>query len=348
MIKPKLAVEEVKDFVKKLTGIDVVSVKELNSYDDQNFLLQTKSHDQLVLKLSNSEDTQHPGLLEEINRVLLHLHNQGIKVPKPLCLTSMSSDQDQTVARVFIKNPPSVQFAVRIMNFLPGKLLLDILPLTPDILVETGFCLAQLTKAMSSFKSPVLEFRKTIWSLLCVDMILEILSSVPDEDNKKLVLHVIDIVKEHILSKRQELPTQVIHSDMNEANILVQQKLNSRDYEVSGIIDFDVHVAPRVFDLANHVLYMILMSDDMTMTEVGQYVLSGYTSLITLTPLEKMSLVYSMCGRLAQSLVLGAHASKQQPENSEYVLKTAIKGWNVLRRLLTEKSQLEKEWFSKI
>ena len=335
MIKPNLRVQDVEDLVFKLTGIQVQSVKQLDSYDDQNFLLETKSHERLVLKISNSEDTDFPDLLEETNRLLLHCHDQGIKVPKPRVI-----HEDKTVTRVFIKDTPGVKFALRIMDFLPGKTLLEVLPLTSKLLFDCGLSLAKLTKVMSSFKSPVLELRQTIWSLMSLDSILEILPSVDDQDNRDLVLQVIQTVNQEVLSKSSSLPSQLIHSDFNEANILVEEE------QVCGIIDFDVHFALRVFDIANLILYMILVCKDQDMNEVGRDILSGYSTLITLTDLEKSCLVYSMCGRLIQSLVLGAHALKKQPDNQEYLSRTAINGWQVLRLLLKNRSSLESTWFS--
>ncbi|ROT79026.1 Hydroxylysine kinase [Penaeus vannamei] len=94
IIRPMLKKADVPALVGKLYGLTVVSVKELNSYDDKNYLIQVQSKVNnphmtdlcphgYVVKVTNSLDSKNIHLMAAQNDMMLFLHSRGINVPKP-------------------------------------------------------------------------------------------------------------------------------------------------------------------------------------------------------------------------------------------------------------------------
>ena len=83
-------------FPQIINGYIIEEIKELNSYDDRNFLITTSSNIcanddpsvkttiHYVLKITNSVDTAAFGVIEGQNEMMLHLKRHGFSVPVPL------------------------------------------------------------------------------------------------------------------------------------------------------------------------------------------------------------------------------------------------------------------------
>lgn len=140
-----------------------------------------------------------------------------------------------------------------------------------------------------------------------------------------------------------KLPSQIIHGDLNEQNLLVQEI--SGEPQITGIIDFnDVHRAPVIFDLALLCAYMALDSKIISPVRLPKYIIEGYKSVKNITDEEMKILPLCMMTRLAQSLVLGAYSHLDQPDN-EYLLSSTQRGWQVLEMLYQHGSdQLLSYW----
>lgn len=339
-MKPSLSKEAVPSIVHANYGLNVVEVSQLDSYDDQNFKVVTDQGENFVLKVSNSEDSNIPQLLEETNRLLIFCHDNGVPVPAPIVNHSNPSG----VFRISIDNS-NTEFAIRLMKYIPGTLLMDI-PLTEPVLEDIGKNLALSTKVVSQFKSKVLESRDIVWSLLNIDRLHEFLSAVTDEKHRSMVLKTIEAFEKTVQPHVHCIPSHIIHSDWNEANILVNKGSTDDSWYFSGIIDFgDVHFAPRIFDLASLILYMILICK-IPMDVVARSIIQGYSTHIYLDPLEKQVLPFCVCARLVQSLTVGAFSLQQHPENEEYLSRTSKNGWQVLESLLHQTNHLSDKWFT--
>lgn len=69
-IKPPVGPNDVPSLVNRIYALNVIQVKELNSYDDRNFYIKTEPHadyygscTEFILKVSNSIDSNSPGLI---------------------------------------------------------------------------------------------------------------------------------------------------------------------------------------------------------------------------------------------------------------------------------------------
>ena len=135
----------------------------------------------------------------------------------------------------------------------------------------------------------------------------------------------------------------MIHGDLNEQNVIVRR----RDFQSSssadnfGVIDFgDSERGPYVFDVAIAAVYCMLQSRIVDPLDVCGHLLAGYLSRShqrTLTAAERAALWPCVTARLAQSLTMSAYTHSVDPTN-DYVLKSATRGWTLLRRIREDTS----------
>ena len=157
------------------------------------------------------------------------------------------------------------------------------------------------------------------------------LEAVADPKKRTLAESGLKLFKKSLLPVILKLPTQTIHSDLNESNILVQMKNTTP--VLSGIIDFgDMTHSCRVFEIANCMLYMGLLKPQDFIRRTG--VVQGYKSAGSLTKLEYKVLYHCVVARLTLSLLVGNFQNTVIDPENEYLLASAKSGWNVLEMML--------------
>jgi Ser/Thr protein kinase RdoA (MazF antagonist) len=135
---------------------------------------------------------------------------------------------------------------------------------------------------------------------------------------------------EHALSELRsvpfdDLPLQVIHSDLNAGNIIL-----SGD-EVTGVIDFeDVAMTIRIGELSVACAYAMLVQDDPI--AVAMDVIAGYRETASVTELEATHLYALTLSRMGVSVSI---AASQPPGNPHQHHISGIM-WDLLERLLSE------------
>lgn len=87
--KPAFGEEEAAELVDKVFGLKAVWVRPLPSYDDQNFHVkvsdggEAEGAEEYVLKITNSEDSQQPALIEAQTRAMVFLSAHGFPSATP-------------------------------------------------------------------------------------------------------------------------------------------------------------------------------------------------------------------------------------------------------------------------
>ena len=114
MVRPSFSMSAAAEVAKRVFDIAVDEIKPLDSYDDQNCLIKSKTK-QYVLKISNT-DFATDGL-DMQNTALQALHEVGMPVPCPVACRGGNS------AFISFATDKGVQFDVRLVTFLPGKLM---------------------------------------------------------------------------------------------------------------------------------------------------------------------------------------------------------------------------------
>ncbi|KAL3287504.1 hypothetical protein HHI36_001974 [Cryptolaemus montrouzieri] len=310
-IKPIISYEDVENILNEDYGLENLTIKNLIGYDDKNFLVKVEKNvdNDYITKICK----------DGYDCALVFLSNKEICCPKPV----KTKRGEYLTLRKFI----SGQHIVRILEFIPGSLLVDV-ECTPNLCYESGAFIAKLNEALKDFKHKGYEDRNTLWMMINVPKLSEFLFAVKDTKKQRLVTEVIEAFSSRVISKSDEFEKGLIHGDFNEQNILVKQE-KGRWY-VKGALDFgDSHIACFLYDVAITMTYIILHAKDL---DRGGYVLAGYNSIRPLSSQEIQLLKVCICARMCQSLVLGAFTFSRDPSNT-YVLRTAEAGWTLLEKL---------------
>jgi len=372
VIKPQMDKTKAIEFVWELFGLKAENVKEFNSYDDRNFYFKVDPESEIenpyltketlnlngyMLKVTNILDSKNASYIEAQNQMIVHMAKSDLEVPVPvknkngLTLSleelevksdnSWESNNDEKAAKKIVN-----KHLVRLLNFIPGKILYDIQPWLPRHFYEAGVFAAKMDNSLKSFEHPAYEGRNNIWYLNSIPQVKNFLHAVQDETRRKMCKDIFDAFEKEVLGKIDELEVGIIHGDFNEQNILVRQMKNDPDqWEIFSVIDFgDTNKNPIIFELGITIMYMMTQCKSIHPNEAGGHVLAGYETIRTLPPIEMEVLRLCAAARYAQSLVMGAYSHQQDPTN-DYLLVTASTGWTNLTNFWNvSQEDLYKKW----
>uniref|UniRef100_A0A3Q3WQT3 Hydroxylysine kinase n=1 Tax=Mola mola TaxID=94237 RepID=A0A3Q3WQT3_MOLML len=340
--KPNFSQSLVAEIVKRLFSFEPSEIRSLPSYDDQNFYVAAMEGGEYVLKIMNSEDSKNPAMIEVQSYVMSFLHQNGLPAQTPLPNTS-----GQLMSREEADCGYGCQsYLVRLLTYMPGTTISKV-PLTPELLYETGKTAAKMDKILQKLEHPHLsELQRDnfIWNLSNIPLLEAFFSLLDGDSLKDVAESVIHQYKTTVIPKRSRFRKCINHGDFNDLNVLVQPNEND-GYKISGILDFgDMSSGYYIYELAITITYM--MSEHPNPIEAGGPVLAGWESVLALNEAEKDCLYVLVMSRLCQSLVLARHSVTLHPENAEYLLITSRKGVHILRQLWElGKEEVEKVWF---
>ncbi|XP_067123952.1 hydroxylysine kinase isoform X2 [Centruroides vittatus] len=339
-------------FVNDVYGIRVKRVRELNGFDDRNFHIEVEDDFEnpylnsvcqsgYTLKVINKLDSENTDFIDVMDSILYYCHEQNLCVPIPVKNKLGTFWSKKSIVD---KNSRENVHVIRLLTYLPGTTVSNV-PYTASVLYQWGKLLAKFHQSVNNYPEHSLKERKTLWSLTSIPKILEYLFCIEMEERRSLIKSIVNKFMAMVLNEVGSLPTGIIHGDFNEYNVLVREKEEKGEYEVYGILDFgDLHIAPKVFDVAIMLTYTILECKTMSLEEASGHALAGYISDISLTEKEYRILKICMLARLSQSLTLGAYTFRLDPSNL-YALSSARMGWNVLSKLWeTSDCELNEVW----
>ncbi|TRY69967.1 hypothetical protein TCAL_02331 [Tigriopus californicus] len=365
IIKPFVTQEKALRLIHSLYGLETQKVKELNSYDDRNFLfkadhvndnphLNTICDDGYVLKITNSKDSQESAFFDAQKELMFHLSEHGFEVPLPIpnkrgefkSLEEMDISSSDDWAANNMGDESVRRYMVRVLRFIPGKIFDEIEPWTTDHFFQCGEYIGRMDMSLKSFHHPAFDTRNLIWFLSNVPKLSDFLFAVEDPERLTLMTEIIQAFNLEVVPHIDELEKGIIHGDVNEQNILVKPKAqNSLEYEMVSVIDFgDTQKNPLVFELAITIMYMMLKSSEVHANLAGGHVIAGYMKHRKIPNLEMNVLRTCIASRFAQSLILGAYSYQQDPGN-EYLLCSARTGWKAVEEFWRyPKDQLHNDW----
>ncbi|ODN04830.1 Hydroxylysine kinase [Orchesella cincta] len=352
-IKPNVTLSVAQTLVEKHYGLQLESIKELNSYDDNNFYVKAKLPDgkteKYTFKVLNSMDSKNPGHIEAEHAAMFLLNEKGVKSPVP-----MKTVEGSTFLLVTIENECTdssslstrTNHIIRLLTFIEGQVMHEVQP-TLKLLEKTGKYIAEIDEILKEVACAALDNHTSVWMLAHVLELEKFLYVIDNQPERlKLVSSVLAAYENRVFPIISQLEKGVQHGDFNEHNIIVQPlATDPSEYYIYGLIDFgDLQSGAYVFELAVTICYMMLecVKDGVDLDPfVGaQSVLQGYSSVRNVPVNELEILRISVASRLCQSLVLGAYTYSLDPGN-EYLLTTAKTGWALLDRLWNEKSDEE-------
>eukprot|EP00887_Chlorella_sp_A99_P003100 scaffold9.g3100.t1 len=342
-----------------------------------------------VLKVVNAAYSAAPGFCEAQAELLLFLADWGVPVPRPLPARAGAAGaprpeggrrgrqegedrrpggEDEgggdggfsgaggSGAYTAYVDIAGACHALRLLTFLPGTLLRDA-EQTLELYREVGAFMGRVDALLAGFDHLALH-RTHPWVLDALPAAYAAARPalaggvLPPAD-----LALLDDVVAHFGAATAALSPavrrQIIHSDANEANVLVGSPCCAGAADlgrgdgcrcglapataITGLLDFgdSCHqlLANEPAAAAAYAALEHLRLGGAAPLAAAGALLRGYSAALPLAPEEVGLLRTLMAGRLAQSLALGAKAATEQPGNAEYVLRTQAHGWALLRML---------------
>lgn len=313
---PTFSKEEALSVLDKEWGITEI-LKPLDSYLDQNFLVQNSNGEKFVLKIANIETPKN--WLDLQNKVVEHLYADVI----PKIILSKEGKQ-----MIFVSS-----HWWRVLNFLEGTMLSSVPFRSKNLLHNIGYFVGGISKQLASFHHEAAE-RPIQWDLQQSALLLENwVTFVEDEKTKINILLVMENwkTKTTAISKIRK---SLIHADLTRYNLL----LDDKGENIQGIIDFgDVCFSWTIGEVAVLVLESA-MTGSPTPFEDAYNVIRSYHEVFPLTK-EEIELLYSLI-QLRSATIVGASARQlsMEPDN-EYVRKQAIADREMFHQLGLEREK---------
>ncbi|MCZ4279175.1 aminotransferase class III-fold pyridoxal phosphate-dependent enzyme [Kiloniella laminariae] len=296
----------------------------LPSERDQNFKLVVEGEGAFVLKLYAPETDRI--WLEAQDALLQELAERDADLPLPRVVPNNKNKITDEVL-----DPSGKPRPIRLLSWMEGEVWNKAAQKQDLDYSQIGQLMGRMDKALKSFGHEGAN-RTFLWDIAQAVTHRAFLHLIDDEKIRSIVTDILDRFEQENACALNKLPSQVIHNDANDYNILVDKQ-----GQISGLIDFgDFINSYRVCDLAVACAYAMLGQRD----PVGRAcdVVSGYHRVNPLTAGE-IALVYDLVQvRLAESVCMAAQQYAANPEN-EYLLISQ----KDVRELLIRMEQINRE-----
>lgn len=274
-------------------------------------------HGPAMLKISSLDET---GFAQYQTRLISFLADFDQNLPVPSIIATLSGANEFTTDEGF-----AGMVHGRMTSFLPGAPARG-RTLSPTALHHIGEVLARLHSALAAFGTGDLPERPTNWDMRAVgdwvsatDVNPQDVETAEQNARQRILAEFVD----RWLPQLQQLPTQLIHNDLNGSNVL----LDPESDEVTALFDLgDVNIAPRIVDIGVAAAYLVDDTSSETLTNSLAALVSGYRSLASLPDDEVALLPHIMKTRFALALSLNsarAAAARHDPDYVTYVTRNS-------------------------
>ncbi|XP_076984698.1 hydroxylysine kinase isoform X2 [Tamandua tetradactyla] len=206
LTKPAFSGVQASALVELVFGLKVSKIEPLPSYDDQNFhVYSSRTEDttggptEYVLKISNTESSKIPDLIEVQSHIIMFLKAAGFPTAT-VCRTK----GDNITSLLSIDNGSEIKsYLVRLMTYLPGRPIAEI-SVSPQLLYEIGILAAKLDKTLEKFHHPKLSSlhrENFIWNLRNVPLLEKYMDALGQNRNREIVEQIIQLFKDEVMAK---------------------------------------------------------------------------------------------------------------------------------------------------
>ncbi|HXJ14070.1 MAG TPA: aminotransferase class III-fold pyridoxal phosphate-dependent enzyme [Candidatus Limnocylindrales bacterium] len=299
-------------------------------YDD-NFHLQTADSRAFVLKLMHP--TREDAFVDMQCRALTHLAGKAPRLVLPRVIPTGSGE---LYKRITLEDETSR--LLWMLSYLPGTMLAETKPHTPELLESLGRLLAEIDLALMDFKHPWAQ-RFLKWDLSRSNWARDYLGHIANLERRALARNFLNLFEEGAVPRFSLLRRSVIYGDANDHNALV----DANTKRVVSVIDFgDMHEGFTVGEPAIAAAYAILGKEDPLAPAAA--VLAGYHGILPLREEEIAAFFPLMAARLAVSVVNSAHRKSLVPDDP-YVTVSEELAWAALQRLAAIDPRTAREYF---
>lgn len=286
---------------------------------DHNYRVDAVDGRQYTLKISPPDFDWAPIRFQR--DLLTHLQNKALSLPVPKLLPNRQGQ----LTTVLEMEDGRLRY-LRLLSWLPGRLLAGVKPHTSELMESLGFQLGQITAALRDFDHPDAHrrFRWNVSEGAWIEEHLRLFSG----EQARLVRHFFGLSQNRALPILPTLRRGVIHNDANDYNVLVSEDLYAP--KVTGFIDFgDAIHTQSVNEAAIAIAYAVMHKADPLSAACD--VLRGFHRSFPLDEAEVGVLYYLIATRLLISLTVSTLNQQENPEN-EYLQISARPAWDLLRK----------------
>ena len=310
--RPEIRPEEAAPIVRRHFGLEG-SWRDLPGERDRNFLLDTGRGRFVVKVTSPQEPDDH---LEFETGLLAWLAGRG-DLPVPGLVATGDG------AHVVRGEGPDGSWRIRVLEHLPGRVFADVRPHSGALLEDLGRKTAELSLRLKEAEGRPPSRPGFVWALAEAGRVMEAALPLHWGQRRALVEGCLQGFQE-IGARIAALPTQIVHGDINDHNVLV-----GHDQTVTGILDFgDAHTAPPVFDLAIALAYALLGQADPLLSAARMA--AGYHAVRPLTEDELSVLFPLVRARLGASVSVAASRRRGTDDVDDYLLVSEAPAWAFL------------------
>lgn len=285
---------------------------------DLNFMAHVEGAESYVLKVMRADCD--PDLVDMQIAALTHIADCAPHLPFPKVIPNLIGKQ-----MVIHRTASGEDRLLWLLERLPGRTFAQALPKTTDLIHDLGHVIGASDLALADFTHPALT-RDLKWDLMQALWIKPEIAGVVTGPRRALLDQVVDQFNV-VLPDLQKLPTQAIHNDANDYNILIDGAL-SEPHHISGLIDLgDMCAAPRLCNLAIAAAYLVLDAPDPERRFAA--LVAGYHHVNPLTTTEIDLLWPLLQMRLAVSVVNSTLMARDNPDDP-YVVISQAPAWRFL------------------
>lgn len=320
--------EKIKLIIHSEFGFDA-EVENLVGYEDFNFRV-TQNANQYIFKVHKSETFPH--LLDAQNQFIQHLSKSVVQQYIPKTKQSLFGSSIIDLKKYGLENHYG-----RLLTYLDGQLYYES-PQNLRTISELGRITGLINKSSLDFFDHRFHLQSHAWNLTYSSSYINEIHYITDISIKRLVHYYLDQFKYYSDEFNDILPKQIIHGDINDYNILVDQG------DITGIIDFgDSCYSARISEIAIAITYVLMGRSDILDASIA--FIKAYNKVNPIQKTELRVLYYFIAARLSISLI-NAYRNQQLNPSSNYhqvsfeLAKSLIKKWVQLNPFLFEQQIL--------
>ncbi len=319
-----LTVSDAQRVTEEHYGLEAIASKLPGEYDGNFLLSQPDGLPLGILKVAQVEESRE--LVELQVAMIEHLAGCAPRLNLPRVFPTKDGQRI-----VSLSAPAGSGHArmLRLLSYVPGRLLADVRPHSPALLRSVGALLGTIDQALLDFHHPAAH-REMQWDFAKPTWIRNSLRRIPDPQRRYLVEARLRDAESQVLPYFDTLRRSVIHGDANDYNVLVTMIPGNSAY-ASGLIDFgDARHTATISELAIGAAYVMLDAEDPI--AAAAHAIAGYHSILPLTS-DELTILYPMIMlRLAMSVVNSAIRRADEPDN-QYLTVSEGPAWRVLELL---------------
>mmetsp|Transcript_15828 Transcript_15828/g.29863 ORF Transcript_15828/g.29863 Transcript_15828/m.29863 type:complete len:653 (+) Transcript_15828:82-2040(+) len=333
----------------------ITILKELESYDDRNYLIQLDSKKYLCKVYNGVESSEYiksssiSAEQEHFPLSCLHLYSfiwNHLNLPQYPVRTSAPlpiPDHDKQthvaihVLPVISQDHSPRPIALQLLEWVEGTTMASSQALPIETLLEAGKYLGNVCKALDDLTEMNEMARRAAdryhaWDGKHTLDLQKFVGCIQNEKRRALVQSVLDSFRKELVDSpdKPDFRVGILQGDFNDANIILNDKGN-----ISGVIDFgDTTLSWRILDLSMAMAYAMISSYGKKNRSISAAaaMLRGFHSVYPLTSDERKHLRLLVACRLSCSVTIGAYSYQLNPQN-EYLLLHAQPAWNTLELL---------------